>query len=152
MSSAEQIGQSPNSHPAAAGRRPLPDLYDMVQGRENPAVICRCQKTGIGEKSGDHRTIYNSLWRRFNRKKYNNCRWVQEYYQSIYNSNKCLEWSKKTATLVFIGFNIVWFVVKWSVDVLVKKIHKKMTMYLFALNWSHWANEQGNAAVKIKIT
>ena len=57
MSSAEQIGRSPNSHLAAAGRRPLPDLYDLVQGRENPAVICRCQKTGIGGKSADHRTI-----------------------------------------------------------------------------------------------
>ena len=57
MSSAEQIGRSPNSHLAAAGRRPLPDLYDLVQGRENPAVICRCLKTGIGGKSGDHRTI-----------------------------------------------------------------------------------------------
>ena len=60
MSSAEQIGRSPNSHLAAAGRRPLPDLYDLVQGRENPAVICRCQKTGIGGKSGDHRTIYKA--------------------------------------------------------------------------------------------
>ena len=57
MSSAEQIGRSPNSHLAAAGRHPLPDLYDLVQGRENPAVICRCQKTGIGGKSADHRTI-----------------------------------------------------------------------------------------------
>ena len=37
--------------PAAAGRRPLHDFYDMVQGRENPAMICRCQKVGIGEKS-----------------------------------------------------------------------------------------------------
>ena len=55
-----QIGRSPNSHPAAAGRHPLPDLYDMVQGRENPAVICRCKKTGIGGKSGDHRTIYKA--------------------------------------------------------------------------------------------
>ena len=31
----------------------------MVQGRENPAMICRCQKVGIGEKSADHRRIYN---------------------------------------------------------------------------------------------
>ena len=60
MSSAEKIGRSPNSHPAAAGRRPLPDLYDMVQGRKNPVMICRCQKTGIGGKSGDHRTIYKA--------------------------------------------------------------------------------------------
>ena len=52
MSSAEQIGRSPNGHLAAAGRRPLPDLYDLVQGRENRAVICRCQKTGIGGKIG----------------------------------------------------------------------------------------------------
>ena len=51
MSSVEQIGRSPNSHLAAAGRRPLPDLYDLVQGRENPAVICWFQK------SADHRTI-----------------------------------------------------------------------------------------------
>ena len=57
MSSAEQIGRSPNGHLAAAGRRPLPDLYDLVQGRENRAVICRCQKTGIGGKSADHRPI-----------------------------------------------------------------------------------------------
>ena len=40
-----------------AGRRPQPDLYDLVQGRENPAVICRCQKTEIGGKSADHRPI-----------------------------------------------------------------------------------------------
>ena len=57
MSSAEQIGRSPNGHLAAEGRRPLPDLYDLVQGRENPAVICRCQKTGNGGKSADHRAI-----------------------------------------------------------------------------------------------
>ena len=43
---------------AVAGRRPLHDFYDMVQGRENPAMICRCQKVGIGEKSADHRRIY----------------------------------------------------------------------------------------------
>ena len=60
LSSAERIGRWPNSHPAAAGRRPLPDLYDMVQGRENPAMICRCQKVGIGEKSGGHRRIYKA--------------------------------------------------------------------------------------------
>ena len=47
LSSAERIGRWPNSLPAAAGRRPLPDFYDMVQGRENPAMICRCQKVGI---------------------------------------------------------------------------------------------------------
>ena len=63
MSSAEQIGRSPNGHLAAAGRRPLPDLYDLVQGRENQAVICRCQKTGIGGKSADHRTIVTLLCR-----------------------------------------------------------------------------------------
>ena len=59
MSSAKKIRRSSNSHPAAAGRRPPPDLYDMVQGRKNPA-ICRCQKTGIGGKSGDHRKIYKA--------------------------------------------------------------------------------------------
>ena len=32
----------------------------MVQGRENPAMICRCQKVGIGEKSGGHRRIYKA--------------------------------------------------------------------------------------------
>ena len=68
MSSAEQIGRSPNSHLAAAGRRPLPDLYDLVQGRENPAVICRCQKTGIGGKSGDHRTILKACDAAFNKR------------------------------------------------------------------------------------
>ena len=60
LSSAERITRSPNSHPAAAGRRPLPDLYDMVQGPENPAMICRCQKVGIAEKSGSHRRIYKA--------------------------------------------------------------------------------------------
>ena len=60
LSSAEQIGQWPNSLPTAAGRRLLPDFYDMVQGRENPAMICRCQKVGIGEKSGSHRRIYKA--------------------------------------------------------------------------------------------
>ena len=59
LSSAERIGRSPNSRPAVAGRRPLHDFYDMVQGRENPAMICRCKKVGIGEKSADHRRIYN---------------------------------------------------------------------------------------------
>ena len=66
MSSAEQIGRSLNSHLAAAGRRLLPDLYDLVQGRENPAVICRCQKTGIGGKSADHRTILKACDAAFN--------------------------------------------------------------------------------------
>ena len=28
------------------------------KGRENPAMICRCQKGGIGEKSSGHRGIY----------------------------------------------------------------------------------------------
>ena len=60
LSSAERIGQSPNSRPAVAGRRPLPDFYDMVQGRKNPVMICRCQKAGIGEKSGGHRRIYKA--------------------------------------------------------------------------------------------
>ena len=60
LSSAEQIGRSPNSRPVVAGRRPLPDFYDMVQGRKNPAMICRCQKAGIGEKSGDHSGIYKA--------------------------------------------------------------------------------------------
>ena len=60
LSSAERIGRWPNSLPAAAGRRPLPDFYDMIQGRENPAMICRCQKVGIGEKSGGHRRIYKA--------------------------------------------------------------------------------------------
>ena len=32
----------------------------MVQGRENPAMICLCQKVGIGEKSGGHRRIYKA--------------------------------------------------------------------------------------------
>ena len=59
LSSAERIGQSPNSCPAVAVRRPLYDFYDIVQGRENPTMIWRCQKVGIGEKSGGHRTIYN---------------------------------------------------------------------------------------------
>ena len=58
LSSAERIRQSPNSRQAVAMRRPLYDFYDMVQGRENPAMICRCQKVGIGEKSAGHRTIY----------------------------------------------------------------------------------------------
>ena len=60
LSSAEWIGLWPNSLPAAAGRRPLHDFYDMVQGRENPAMICRCQKVGIGEKSCGHRRIYKA--------------------------------------------------------------------------------------------
>ena len=57
MSPAEEIGRSPNSHPAVAGRRLCLTFYDMVQGRENPAMIRRCLKTGIGGKSADHRTI-----------------------------------------------------------------------------------------------
>ena len=57
MSLAEEIGRSPNSHPAVAGRRLCLTFYDMVQGRENPAMIRRCLKTGIGGKSADHRTI-----------------------------------------------------------------------------------------------
>ena len=56
-SSAKWIGRPPSSRLAVASRRPQPDLYDLVQGRENPAVICRCQKTGIGGKSADHRPI-----------------------------------------------------------------------------------------------
>ena len=57
MSLAEEIGRSPNSHPAVAGRRLCLTFYNMVQGRENPAMIRRCLKTGIGGKSADHRTI-----------------------------------------------------------------------------------------------
>ena len=60
LSSAKWIGRSPDSHLAVAARRPVHDFYDMVQGRKNPAMICRCQKTGIGWKSGDHRTIYKA--------------------------------------------------------------------------------------------
>ena len=40
-----------------AGRHLVIDFYDPVQGWKNPAIICRCLKTGIGGKSGDHRTI-----------------------------------------------------------------------------------------------
>ena len=60
LSSAERIGWSPNSRPVVAGRRLLPDFYNMVQGRKNPAMICRCQKAGIGEKPGGHRRIYKA--------------------------------------------------------------------------------------------
>ena len=42
LSSAERIGRI--GLPVAASRHPLHDVYDMVQGRENPAMICRCQK------------------------------------------------------------------------------------------------------------
>ena len=57
MSLAEEIGRSPNSHPAVASRRLCLTFYDMVQGRENSPMIRRCLKTGIGGKSADHRTI-----------------------------------------------------------------------------------------------
>ena len=60
LSFAERIGRWPNSLPAAAGRRPLHDFYDVVQGRENPAMTCQCQKVDIGEKSWDRRTIYKA--------------------------------------------------------------------------------------------
>ena len=60
LSFAERIGRWPNSLPAAAGRCPLHDFYDMVQGRENPLMTCRCQKVGIGEKSAGHRSIYKA--------------------------------------------------------------------------------------------
>ena len=60
MSPAEKIGRSPNSHPAVAGRRLCLTFYDMVQGRENPAMIRRCLKTGISGKSAGHRTIYKA--------------------------------------------------------------------------------------------
>ena len=60
LSFAERIGRWPNSLPATAGRRPLHDFYDMVQGRENPLMTCRCQKVGIGEKSAGHRSIYKA--------------------------------------------------------------------------------------------
>ena len=56
-SSAKWIGRPPSSRLAVAGRRLVLDFYDPVQGRKNPAMICRCLKTGIGGKSGDHRTI-----------------------------------------------------------------------------------------------
>ena len=59
-SSAKWIGRPPSSRLAVAGRRLVPDFYDPVQGRKNPAMICRCLKTGIGGKSGDHRTIYKA--------------------------------------------------------------------------------------------
>ena len=43
-------------HRAVAWRWPADvcclTFYDPVQGRKNPAVICRCLKTGIGGKSG----------------------------------------------------------------------------------------------------
>ena len=38
----------------------LHDFYDMVQGRENLPITCRCQKVGIGEKSAGHRSIYKA--------------------------------------------------------------------------------------------
>ena len=56
-SSAKWIGRPPSSRLAVASRRLVLDFYDPVQGRKNPAMICRCLKTGIGGKSGDHRTI-----------------------------------------------------------------------------------------------
>ena len=56
-SSAKWIGRPPSSRLAVAGRRLVLDFYDPVQSRKNPAIICRCLKTGIGGKSGDHRTI-----------------------------------------------------------------------------------------------
>ena len=37
--------------PSGGRQASLHDFYDMVQGRENPAMTCRCQKVGIGEKS-----------------------------------------------------------------------------------------------------
>ena len=45
---------------AVAGRHLLHHFYDMVQGRENPPMTCRCQKVGIGEKSAGHRSIYKA--------------------------------------------------------------------------------------------
>ena len=54
LSFADRIGRWPNSLPAAFGRRPLHDFYDMVQGRENPAMTCRCQTGGISEKFSSH--------------------------------------------------------------------------------------------------
>ena len=60
LSFAERIGRWPNSLPAAAGRRELLDFYDMVQGRENPPMTCRCQKVGIDEKFTGHRAIYKA--------------------------------------------------------------------------------------------
>ena len=82
-SSAKWIGRPPSSRLAVAGRRPQPDLYDLVQGRENPAVICRCQKTGIGGKSADHRPILKACDAAFT--------WLQTV-QSVF---KCLDSSSK---------------------------------------------------------
>ena len=59
-SSAKWIGRPLSSRLAVAGGRLVLDFYDPVQGRKNPAMICRCLKTGIGGKSGDHRTIYKA--------------------------------------------------------------------------------------------
>ena len=56
-SSAKWIGRPPSNRLAVAGRRLVLDFYDPVQGWKNPVMICRCLKTGIGGKSGDHRTI-----------------------------------------------------------------------------------------------
>ena len=58
-----------------AARRPVHDFYDMVQGRKNPAMICQCLKTGIGGKSGDHRTIYKAcdVGITINQQKYEYC-------------------------------------------------------------------------------
>ena len=56
-SSAKWIGRPPSSRLAVAGRRLVLHFYDPVQGRKNPAMICRCLKTGISGKSGDHCTI-----------------------------------------------------------------------------------------------
>ena len=44
LSFAERIGRWPNSLPAAAGRHPMHDFYDMVHGQENQPRTCRCQK------------------------------------------------------------------------------------------------------------
>ena len=65
-SSAKWIGWPPSSRLAVAGRRLVLDFYDPVQGRKNPVMICRCLKTGIGGKSGDHCTILKACDAAFN--------------------------------------------------------------------------------------
>ena len=37
--------------PSGGRQASLHDFYDMVQGRENLAMTCQCQKVGISEKS-----------------------------------------------------------------------------------------------------
>ena len=35
-------------------------FYNLLQGRENRRMTCRCRKIGIGEKSAGHRPIYKA--------------------------------------------------------------------------------------------